>query len=124
MIWDRGSLCEPYAQRQPKGDRVQSNSSTVRRVWKQWTNEHRTTRETGSGRWKMASVRENQHLLRKAMNDRTNTSRHLAACSSTDTGVLMSSSSIRRRVLHCRMRARVSLYRIPFTANHRQLRLQ
>ncbi|GFX42084.1 hypothetical protein TNCV_2134991 [Trichonephila clavipes] len=32
--------------------RVQRNSSPVMRVWKQWTDEHRTTRKTGSGRRK------------------------------------------------------------------------
>ncbi|GFX90295.1 uncharacterized protein TNCV_3848701 [Trichonephila clavipes] len=31
------------------GVRVQRNSSIVMRVWKQWTDEHRTTRKTGSG---------------------------------------------------------------------------
>ncbi|GFX23708.1 transposable element Tc1 transposase [Trichonephila clavipes] len=65
------------------GAHVQWNSSTVRRFWKQWSNEHPTTKKTSSGR-------------RKA-------------------------SSIRRRLLH---RARVLLYRIPLTANHRRLRLQ
>ncbi|GFW55731.1 uncharacterized protein TNCV_121151 [Trichonephila clavipes] len=33
------------------GARVQQNSSTVMRVWKQWTDEQRTTRKTGSERW-------------------------------------------------------------------------
>ncbi|GFW00433.1 transposable element Tc1 transposase [Trichonephila clavipes] len=32
--------------------RVQRNSSTVMRVWKQWTYDHRTTRKTGSGQRK------------------------------------------------------------------------
>ncbi|GFT26893.1 transposable element Tcb1 transposase [Trichonephila clavipes] len=36
----------------------------------------------------------------------------------------MSASSIRRRMLHRGLRARVPLYRIPLTANHRQLCLQ
>ncbi|GFV70990.1 transposable element Tcb2 transposase [Trichonephila clavipes] len=43
---------------------------------------------------------------------------------STGTGVLMSALSIRRRLLHRELRARWSLYRIPHTASHRQLRLQ
>ncbi|GFU79033.1 transposable element Tcb2 transposase [Trichonephila clavipes] len=58
------------------------------------------------------------------VNDRTASSRQLAARWSTATGVLMSASSIRRRLLHRGLRARVPLYRIPFTANHRRLRLQ
>ncbi|GFY02993.1 HTH_Tnp_Tc3_2 domain-containing protein [Trichonephila clavipes] len=36
----------------------------------------------------------------------------------------MSASSIRRRLLYRGLHARVPLYRIPFTANYRQLRLQ
>ncbi|GFW06154.1 uncharacterized protein TNCV_36301 [Trichonephila clavipes] len=31
-----------------RGARAQRNISTVMRVWKQWTDEHRTTRKTGS----------------------------------------------------------------------------
>ncbi|GFV23410.1 transposable element Tcb2 transposase [Trichonephila clavipes] len=59
-----------------------------------------------------------------AVNDHTASSRQLAARWSTATGVLMSASSIRRRLLHRGFRARVPLYRIPLTANHRRLRLQ
>ncbi|GFV27732.1 transposable element Tcb2 transposase [Trichonephila clavipes] len=59
-----------------------------------------------------------------AVNDRTASSKQLAARWSTATGVLMSTSSIRRRLLHRGLRARVHLYRIPLTANHRRLRLQ
>ncbi|GFX79544.1 uncharacterized protein TNCV_825331 [Trichonephila clavipes] len=41
------------------------------RVWKQWTNEHRTTRKTGSVRRKVTSACDNRHLLHMAVNDRT-----------------------------------------------------
>ncbi|GFW05256.1 hypothetical protein TNCV_3357751 [Trichonephila clavipes] len=40
------------------------------RVWKQWTDEHRTTRKTGSGRRKVTSARDDRHLLRMVVNDR------------------------------------------------------
>ncbi|PRD33858.1 UNVERIFIED_CONTAM: Transposable element Tcb2 transposase [Trichonephila clavipes] len=94
------------------------------RVWKQWTNEQETTRKTGTGRRKVTSARDDRHLLRMAVNDRTASSRQLAARWSTATGVLMSASSIRRRLLHRGLRARMPLYRISLTANHRRLRLQ
>ncbi|GFV28689.1 HTH_Tnp_Tc3_2 domain-containing protein [Trichonephila clavipes] len=58
------------------------------------------------------------------VNDRTASSRQLAAHWSTATGLLMSTSSIRRCLLHRGLRASVPLYRIPLTANHRWLRLQ
>ncbi|GFW57380.1 transposable element Tcb2 transposase [Trichonephila clavipes] len=53
------------------------------------------------------------------VNDRTASSRQLAARWSTGAGVLMLTWSIRRLLL----RAKVSLYRIPLTENHRRLRL-
>ncbi|GFV24587.1 uncharacterized protein TNCV_1914491 [Trichonephila clavipes] len=84
---------------------------------------HRKTRKTGSGRWKVTSVFViDQHVLRMAVNDRTTSSRQLAARWSTATGVLMSASSIRRRLLHCGLRARVPLYRISFTDTFEQLK--
>ncbi|GFX80107.1 transposable element Tcb2 transposase [Trichonephila clavipes] len=94
------------------------------RVWKQWTDEHRTTQKTGSGRRKGTSACEDRHLLRMVVNDHTASSRQLAAHWYTATGVLMSASSIRRRLRHRRLHARLPLYRIPLTANHRRFRLQ
>ncbi|GFU36789.1 transposable element Tc1 transposase [Trichonephila clavipes] len=82
------------------GARVQRNSSTVMRVWKQWTDEHRTTRKTGSGRREVTSARDDRHLILMAGNDRTASSRQLAARWSTAPGVLMLASSMRRRLLH------------------------
>ncbi|PRD25469.1 UNVERIFIED_CONTAM: hypothetical protein NCL1_40840 [Trichonephila clavipes] len=99
------------------GARVQRNSSTVMQVSKQWTDEHQTARKTGSGRWKVTSVRDDQHL-------RTTSSRQLAARWSTTKSVPMSALSIRRLLKHHGMRARVPLYRIPLRANHRRLHLQ
>ncbi|GFX54900.1 hypothetical protein TNCV_3318171 [Trichonephila clavipes] len=81
------------------GTHVLRNSSTVLQGWKQWTYEHRTTRKTGSG-WRKAAHR------------------------STAAGVLMSTSSIRWRMLHHRLRTRVLLYRITLTANQHILRLK
>ncbi|GFS51396.1 uncharacterized protein TNCV_548751 [Trichonephila clavipes] len=61
------------------GTCVQRNSSTVMRVSKQWTDEHRTTRKTGSGPRKVASAHDAGPLLRMSVNDRTASSRQLAA---------------------------------------------
>ncbi|GFV33239.1 transposable element Tcb1 transposase [Trichonephila clavipes] len=94
------------------------------RVWKQWTDEHRTTRKTGSGRRKVTSARDDRHLLSMAVDNRKASSRQLAARRFTATGVLMSASSIRPRLLQRGLSARVPLYRIPLMANHQRLRLQ
>ncbi|GFX43364.1 transposable element Tcb2 transposase [Trichonephila clavipes] len=81
-------------------------------------------RKTGSGRREVTSTRDDRHLLRKAANGRTAASWQLAARWSIATGVLMSASSFRRRLLHHGLRARVPLYRIPLTANSRRLHRQ
>ncbi|GFW06514.1 transposable element Tc1 transposase [Trichonephila clavipes] len=47
------------------------------RVWKQWTDEHQTTRKTGSGRRKVTSVRDDRHLLCMAVTDHTASSRQI-----------------------------------------------
>ena len=101
--------------------RVQRNSSTVMRFLKQWTDENQTTRKIGSGRRKVTSARDVRRLLHMTVNDHTTSSRQLELRWSTATGVLISPSSTRRRLLHRRQRARVLLYRIRLATNHRPL---
>nr|XP_042907697.1 uncharacterized protein LOC122271223 [Parasteatoda tepidariorum] len=104
--------------------RVQRNSSKVMRVWKQWTDECRTTRKSGSGPRNVTSAHDDRHLIRMALTDRTAPSRQLTAQWSIAPGVSLCASLIRRRLLQRRLRARTPLYRIPLTLNHRCLRLQ
>ncbi|GIY58064.1 transposable element Tc1 transposase [Caerostris darwini] len=104
--------------------RVQRNSSTVRPLWKQWTDECRTTRKSGSGLRNVRSAREDRHLVRMALTDRPASSRQLTAQWSLATGISLCASSIRRRLLQRGLRARTPLYRIPLTLNHHHLRLQ
>ncbi|GFT85820.1 transposable element Tcb2 transposase [Trichonephila clavipes] len=80
--------------------------------------------KTGSGRRKVMSGRDNRHVLRMEVNDRTASFRQMEARWSTATCVLTFVSSIRRRLLHRGLTARVPLYRISLKANHRPLRLQ
>ncbi|GFX77947.1 transposable element Tcb1 transposase [Trichonephila clavipes] len=58
------------------------------------------------------------------VSDLTDSSRKLTVRWSTAIGVLMSALSIHRRLLHRGFYARVSIYRMLLTANHRLLRLQ
>ncbi|GFW03792.1 transposable element Tcb2 transposase [Trichonephila clavipes] len=104
--------------------RLQRNSSTMMRVWKQRTDEHRTTLKTRSRRRKVTSVCDDQLLHRMAVNDRTAPSRQLTTRWSTATDILMPASSIGRRLLPRKIRARVPLHRISLTANHRRLHQQ
>ncbi|GFV52440.1 hypothetical protein TNCV_2771871 [Trichonephila clavipes] len=50
------------------------------RVWKQWTDEHRTTRNT------VTSARDDRHLLHMTVNDHTASPRQLEARWSPETG--------------------------------------
>ncbi|GFX39140.1 transposable element Tc1 transposase [Trichonephila clavipes] len=65
--------------------RVQRNSSTIMRVSKQWTDEGRTARKSGSGPRNVTSAREDRRLVRMAQTDRTAFSRQLVAQWSTAT---------------------------------------
>ncbi|GFX13726.1 hypothetical protein TNCV_599361 [Trichonephila clavipes] len=62
-----------------RGARVQRNSSTMMRVWKQRTDEHRTTRKTGSRRRKVTLARDDRYLLCMMVNERTASSWQLTA---------------------------------------------
>ncbi|GFU72947.1 transposable element Tc1 transposase [Trichonephila clavipes] len=103
--------------------RVQRNSSTIMRVSKQWTDEGRTARKSVSGPRNVTSARDDRRLVRMAQTDRTASSRQLAAQWSTATRVSLCASSIRRRLLQRGLRARIPLYWITLTQNHRHLRL-
>ncbi|GFW70984.1 transposable element Tc1 transposase [Trichonephila clavipes] len=76
-----------------------------------------------SGPRNVTPAREDRHLVRMAQTDRTYFSRQLAAQWSTATRVSLCASSIRRSLLQRGLRARIPLYRIPLTQNHRRLRL-
>ncbi|GFU63523.1 hemicentin-2 [Trichonephila clavipes] len=102
---------------------VQRNSRTIMHVSKQWTDEGRTARKSVSGPRNVTSAREDRRLVRMAQTDRTAFSRQLAAQWSTATRVSLCASSIRRCLLQRGLRARIPLYRIPLTQNHRRLRL-
>ncbi|GFV84116.1 transposable element Tcb2 transposase [Trichonephila clavipes] len=103
--------------------RVQRNSSTIMRVSKQWTDEGRTARKSGSGPRNVTSAPDDRRLVRMAQTDPTASSRQLAAQWSTATGVSLCASSIQRRLLQRGLRARIPLCRIPLTQNHCHLRL-
>ena len=93
-------------------------------IWKQCSDEHKTTPKTGSERQTVTLTRDNRHLLQMVVNDHSASSRYLAERWSTATGALISTSSIRERLLHPGLNARVSIYGIHLTANHGRLCLQ
>ncbi|GFY22068.1 transposable element Tcb2 transposase [Trichonephila clavipes] len=78
---------------------VQRNRSTILRVSKQWTDEGRTARKSGSGPRNVTSARDDRRLVRMVQTDRTASSIQLAAQWSTAACVSLCASSIRRRLL-------------------------
>lgn len=76
----------------------------------------------GSGARNSTRVRDDRHLICMAVTDRTASSRVLAQLWSIATGVLLSSSTIRRHLLQYELRAKVPLRRITLSLNHRRLR--
>ncbi|GFT66001.1 transposable element Tc1 transposase [Trichonephila clavipes] len=70
------------------------------RVSKQWTDEGRTARKSGSGPRNVTSAPDDRRLVRMAQTDRTASSRQLAAQWSTATGVSLCASSIQRRLIY------------------------
>ncbi|GFV49784.1 transposable element Tc1 transposase [Trichonephila clavipes] len=59
--------------------RVQRNSSTIMRVSKQWTDEGRTARKSGSGPRNVTSACDDRRLVQMDQTDRTASSRQLTA---------------------------------------------
>lgn len=99
-------------------------ATTVMRVWNQWIEEGRTQRRAGTGPHNVTTARDDRHLVRMAVTDRTASSTVLARRWSTATGVNMSASTVRRRLLRAGLVARMPLRRLPLTRNHQRLRLQ
>ncbi|GFX96882.1 transposable element Tcb2 transposase [Trichonephila clavipes] len=89
-------------------------------------NKKKFKQRTESEREKIIGLREGGFSYRAmgACGRRNSSTEQLGAGWSTATGVPMSASSIRRRLLHRRLSAKVPLYKILLTANHQRLRLQ
>ena len=104
--------------------RTQCNVTTVMRIWKKWTEENEARRKPGGGARNSKTARDDRYLIRMAVTDRTASSRVLLQRWSTVIGALLSSSTVRRLLLHRGLRARLPLRAIPLSLNHRPLRLQ
>lgn len=104
--------------------RVGRNATTIMRAWRQWSEENRAHRRPGSGRPSTTTPRDDRHLYRMCVADRTATSTVLAQQWGAAVGRRMSASTVRRRLISRGLMARVPLLRIPLTQNHRRLRLQ
>ncbi|GFX41022.1 uncharacterized protein TNCV_2217201 [Trichonephila clavipes] len=90
------------------------------RVWKQWTDEHRTTRKTARGRRKLTSACDDRHLLCIAVNDRTASAKQLVYYYRCSYVIFVNSSMSAAPSIACKG----AFIQDALKANHRQLRLQ
>ena len=72
----------------------------------------------------MTTARGDRHLVRMAVTDRTASSTVLSRRWSTATGLDLSASIVRRRLLRAGLVARMPLRRFPLFRDHQRLRLQ
>ena len=82
-------------------------ATTVMRVWNQWREEGRTQRRAGTGPRNVTTARD-----------------ELSRRWNTATGLGMSASTVRRRLLRAGLVARMPLHRLPLSRDHQRLRLQ
>ena len=97
---------------------------TVMREWDQWREVGRTQRRAGTGPRNVNTVRDDRHLVRMAVTDRTASSTVLSRRWSTATGLDLSASTVRRRLLRPGLVTRMPLRRLPLSRDHQCLRLQ
>jgi len=87
-------LCEGEFSYRAGTAHVQLNSITVRRGWKQWTEKNRTARKSKSEIPKgVMTTRNDRHLVRMALMNRTAASTQFAACLSAATITVCSANS-------------------------------
>ena len=99
-------------------------ATTVMRVWNQWREEGRTQRRAGTGPRNVTTAWDECYLVCMAMIDCTASSTVLSRRWSTTTGLDLSASTVRRRLLRAGLVACMALRRLPLSRDHECLRLQ
>ena len=97
--------------------------TTVMHAWNQGREEGRTQRRAGTGPRNVTKARDDRHLVGMAVTDRTARSTVLSRRWNTATGLDLSPSTVRRRLLRSGLVARMSLRRLPLSRDHQCLRL-
>ncbi|GFW60656.1 transposable element Tcb1 transposase [Trichonephila clavipes] len=106
------------------GSRVGRNQSTVMRICDRWMQEGTRDRRRRSHLPQCTTSREDRHIVRIAMTDRSVTSRIVAQHIECVTHHSVSARTIRCRLQQSGLSARRPLLGLPLTQNHRRLRRQ
>ncbi|MBJ4999813.1 IS630 family transposase [Salmonella enterica subsp. enterica serovar Hadar] len=104
--------------------RVGRDPMTVSRIWNRWVHDSHTERRAGSQRPPITNSREDRHVIRMALRDRTATSRTLSHEMGSFARQQVSARTVRRRLQQHGVSARRPWLRLPLTLQHRQERLQ
>ncbi|GFV50887.1 transposable element Tc1 transposase [Trichonephila clavipes] len=99
---------------------VDRSECAVRNCWEQWTREGTHVRKTGSGATRKTTRREDRRIVRQALVDPTVIRSTLRA----DLGVAIVSQTISRHIAKANFKSKRPFPALPFTPEHRQLRLQ
>ncbi|GFW88461.1 transposable element Tc1 transposase [Trichonephila clavipes] len=99
---------------------VDRSECTVRNCWEQWTREGTHARKTGSGATRKITRREDRRIVRQALVDPTVTRSTIRA----DVGVAIVPQTISRHLAEANLKSERPFRALPFTPEHRQLRLQ
>ncbi|GFX35384.1 transposable element Tcb1 transposase [Trichonephila clavipes] len=106
------------------GSRVGRNQTTEMRICDRWMQQGTTDRRGRSHPPQCTTSREDRQIVRKAVKDRSVTSRAIAQHIESVTHHLVSARTIRRRLQQSGLSARRPLLGLPLTQNHRRLRCQ
>ena len=98
--------------------RTGHDATTVVRVWNQWREVGRTQRRAGTGPHNMTTARDDRHLIRMAVMDRTASSTVLSRRSSTEAGLDLSASTVGRLLFTAGLVARIPLLRLPLSREY------
>ena len=90
-------------------------TTTVMRVWSHWRENGRTHRRAGTGPRNVTTARDDRHLVSMAVTDRTASSTVMSRHWSIATGLGLSASKVRRRLLRAGLVAGMALRRLPLS---------
>ncbi|GFW73950.1 transposable element Tcb1 transposase [Trichonephila clavipes] len=106
------------------GSRVGRNKTTVMRICDHWMQEGTADQRGQSHPPQCTTSREDRQIERKAVTDRSVTSRTIARHIESVTHHSVSARTIRRRLQQNGLSVRRPLLGLPLTQNHRRLRRQ
>ncbi|KFM62725.1 Transposable element Tcb1 transposase, partial [Stegodyphus mimosarum] len=106
------------------GTRVGRNQATVMRIYDRWMQEAKTDRRVSSHQPQYTTSCDDRNIVRRAVTDRSVTSRTIAQHIQSVTHHAVSARTIRRRLQQSGGSARRALLRLPLMQNHRRPRRQ